>query len=205
MACNEDEGCDELDCKNGGECVVSVLGVAFCDCPPNYYGELCESFDACYGIRDTCITNSSCEDGLCVCNLGYEGANCDTEFLAKYLGNYRAFETCRDSLTQIMEGISDFDCLLLSDDRAATQLLMQNQQASETGYVTQFYLELLDNDTRNFVIPAQHDSTFRRSIESLTNGVLGSLGTDTIRVNYLISLEQETDTLLKICDLILIR
>ncbi len=85
--------CDGVECLNGGECVVNdVTALAECSCPPGYSGVACEDFDNCFDI--ICPDNAECEDGVCYCNVGFEGANCDTLIRDKYIGTYSAEDIC---------------------------------------------------------------------------------------------------------------
>ena len=50
----------------------------------------CENV-VCPGIYSTCI------DGNCYCESGYEGSNCDVETRDKYIGSYQVTENCTTS------------------------------------------------------------------------------------------------------------
>jgi hypothetical protein len=41
-----------------------------------------------------CGTNGTCEEGVCICDAGYVGDNCQTEERAKFLGSYAFSENC---------------------------------------------------------------------------------------------------------------
>jgi hypothetical protein len=46
-----------------------------------------------------CGTNGTCDDGTCICEAGYEGAACETESRAKYIGTYSgSLESCLASI-----------------------------------------------------------------------------------------------------------
>jgi hypothetical protein len=67
--------CDGIDCGPNGVCAVAGQSPV-CECDPGYHpdGLTCvedDPVDPCEGI--TCGTNAHCEDGLCVCDTGYEG------------------------------------------------------------------------------------------------------------------------------------
>jgi hypothetical protein len=53
------------------------------------------------GCTDPCkdveCNFGTCADGECVCNTGYEGANCLTALNAKFAGSYQLSETCSGS------------------------------------------------------------------------------------------------------------
>lgn len=66
--CNKDQ-----PCLNGGTCVGRV-----CQCPPGYYGYLCESTQPgpC-NPQMPCLNGGECRDGRCFCPNGYLGLLCE--------------------------------------------------------------------------------------------------------------------------------
>lgn len=52
----------------------------------------CGDSDPCKDVD--CGANGTCFEGSCVCNQGYEGSNCDTEWSAKFVGNYAGEDVC---------------------------------------------------------------------------------------------------------------
>jgi hypothetical protein len=48
--------------------------------------------DECKNVE--CGTNGTCVDGICDCNAGHEGDNCEREVRAKFLGSYAFSENC---------------------------------------------------------------------------------------------------------------
>jgi len=50
------------------------------------------SKDKCSGI--TCSNVGTCSNGVCTCNTGYEGTNCETKSNAKFVGTFNAAESC---------------------------------------------------------------------------------------------------------------
>lgn len=77
--------CKKDECKNGGYCVETG-----CKCVGSWSGKNCE-VDKCASIV---CTNAVCINGICSCNLGYEGANCQTEVHAKFIGDYTYSAPC---------------------------------------------------------------------------------------------------------------
>jgi len=68
------EVCDGVDC-GFGDC-VDVGGAAACDCDPGYHAEgLACVEDVPVDPCDTtvCGANATCDQGVCICNVGYEG------------------------------------------------------------------------------------------------------------------------------------
>lgn len=47
----------------------------------------CTETDACKDLEGKC-GNGQCFDGACVCDEGYEGTNCESEWSAKFVGSY---------------------------------------------------------------------------------------------------------------------
>lgn len=41
-----------------------------------------------------CGNNGTCFDGVCICDEGYEGTNCETTSATKYIGTYSAVDIC---------------------------------------------------------------------------------------------------------------
>ena len=52
----------------------------------------CSKKDKCEGIQ--CKNGGTCNDGVCKCPLGYEGANCETASKSKFLGSFTAHDNC---------------------------------------------------------------------------------------------------------------
>ncbi len=52
----------------------------------------CGDSDPCKDVD--CGANGTCFEGTCVCNIGYEGTNCDSEWSAKFVGNYAGEDVC---------------------------------------------------------------------------------------------------------------
>jgi|SRR5690606_5316460 len=48
--------------------------------------------DPCKDVE--CGANGTCFDGVCQCNEGYEGTNCELEWTAKFLGSYNVEDVC---------------------------------------------------------------------------------------------------------------
>ncbi len=87
--------CDDVICLNGGTCVINeATGLAECDCPPGFAGQSCEN-DLCDEI--SCPPNTFCTEGICFCDIGYTGSDCDTLVRDRYLGVYDGLEVCVDS------------------------------------------------------------------------------------------------------------
>ena len=85
IACNDKE-CPQ-GCLHGGTCKNGI-----CNCPEGYAGVSCEiKLNPCYALgcdtlHSTCDTTGS--SPFCVCNDGWEGENCDKNWVDKYLGLY---------------------------------------------------------------------------------------------------------------------
>ncbi|MCS6929988.1 MAG: calcium-binding EGF-like domain-containing protein [Saprospiraceae bacterium] len=48
--------------------------------------------DPCKDVN--CSNNGTCLDGECVCDTGYEGKSCETEWAVKFEGSYLGFDKC---------------------------------------------------------------------------------------------------------------
>lgn len=57
------------------------------------FAPACGDADACEDVD--CGVNGTCFEGVCVCNVGYEGADCNTEWSEKFLtDDYTAESSC---------------------------------------------------------------------------------------------------------------
>jgi hypothetical protein len=45
-----------------------------------------------------CYNGGTCKDGLCVCPIGYEGTDCQSQWNTRYAGNYDAYDECTPGL-----------------------------------------------------------------------------------------------------------
>ena len=77
--------CKDVICENGGVC--DEEGV--CDCPENFYGDLCET---------ECV-NGTFGNGACACDDYYEGDACKIEERVKFYGAYGVDEECDQNYT----------------------------------------------------------------------------------------------------------
>ncbi len=48
--------------------------------------------DPCKDVN--CGANGTCLDGSCICDIGYEGASCETEWATKFEGSYLGKDVC---------------------------------------------------------------------------------------------------------------
>jgi hypothetical protein len=68
--------------------ILQILGVA----AVATIGMVSCTTDACKDVD--CGTNGTCLEGVCLCDTGYEGVNCDTEERADFIGTYNVTEVC---------------------------------------------------------------------------------------------------------------
>ena len=61
-------------------------------CSMSIFMTSCGETDPCKDVD--CGANGTCFEGSCVCNQGYEGSDCNTEWSAKFLGDYSAKSSC---------------------------------------------------------------------------------------------------------------
>lgn len=143
IACNDKE-CPQ-GCLHGGTCKNGI-----CNCPEGYAGVSCEiKLNPCYALgcdtlHSTCDTTGSTP--FCVCNDGWEGENCDKNWVDKYLGLYNASETC--------DGISDnytIEVLYAPKQMAFTLKFFHN--AMSGGVPAKIVADL--HSTNNFIITPQ--------------------------------------------------
>ena len=194
--CGAFNECSDLECQNNGECRITTSGEARCICEGAYYGTFCENFDACYDI--VCPSNASCNEGDCICKLGYEGADCETVSRNKFVGTYAAVETCVDGTVGGNEAVADFECTIATHDTIDLRLLFANEGTQ--GLLTNIYATL--SDSLSFTIPEQTDTIFARVFEGIANGEINAVA-DTITAEYYVSL-LPVDSLRR-CNLTLIK
>ncbi|MCB0533046.1 MAG: hypothetical protein H6574_04965 [Lewinellaceae bacterium] len=61
------------------------------------FAPACGDTDPCKDVD--CGANGTCFEGVCVCNVGYEGGDCNTEWSEKFLGDYTAESSCNAGST----------------------------------------------------------------------------------------------------------
>lgn len=57
-----------------------------------FFAPACGDTDPCKDVD--CGVNGTCFEGVCVCNVGYEGAGCADEWATKFLGSYLGLDIC---------------------------------------------------------------------------------------------------------------
>lgn len=68
-------------CENGGTCWLDPLLKAQCTCREPYWGQRCENLPSCE--NNPCKNNGACLNSRCSCQLGYDGAFCETAITVK--------------------------------------------------------------------------------------------------------------------------
>ena len=92
LHCEIYNNCYGNPCGEHGTCGLDSLYRAVCNCDPGYIGSDCH-LDLCIGV--VCpYTNTTCNEGTCICNTGYEGDTCGTLIRTKFLGTYNAIDSC---------------------------------------------------------------------------------------------------------------
>lgn len=72
--------------------------------------------DAC---EDVNCSNGICDDGNCFCDVGFEGANCDTEERQKFIAEYTAEENCNP-------GDFDYDISITANPTSISHVTVSN-------------------------------------------------------------------------------
>ena len=57
-----------------------------------FFAPACGDSDPCKDVD--CGINGTCFEGVCVCNIGFEGAGCADEWATKFLGSYLGSDVC---------------------------------------------------------------------------------------------------------------
>jgi hypothetical protein len=121
------------------------------------------SKDKCKDV--VCNNGGSCNEGVCSCPTGYEGANCETLSRAKFVGTYAGTEICS-------QGTDNYSITLAA-----------NSDALKLTY-TNLYNE---NFTAICTIAATDSFTFAGSQGTATFSGSGRLSTNTLTVHYTIT------------------
>ncbi|NDC40291.1 MAG: hypothetical protein EBZ77_01885, partial [Chitinophagia bacterium] len=79
---------------------------------------------ACDGV--TCLNQGYCNKGKCVCPVGYEGANCGTVSVAKYIGTYDVKETIFQSSAPNVVGTVRYYTLFFKNAGTPTTFFINN-------------------------------------------------------------------------------
>lgn len=81
----------------------------------------CSKKSKCDGIQ--CKNGGTCNDGVCKCPLGYEGANCEIASATKFIGSFSATDNC--PLVDSSRGSLHYS-MTISAGSSATQLYVLN-------------------------------------------------------------------------------
>lgn len=173
------EPCLELTCENGGTCAIDTLGQVYCECPTGFLGAFCQDADPC--VLLSCPETATCEiiDDVanCICNLGYEGEECEIEIREKYLGTYNATSTCDN------EPEFSYELTISANPDKVNRMDFDN--INNLGLT--FYGIVLKDST--FVVPLQMDVN-GGIMKSINVGIIEE-ATDYIKIRYQYELAEE--------------
>ncbi|MGB0918350.1 MAG: calcium-binding EGF-like domain-containing protein, partial [Flavobacteriales bacterium] len=88
--------------------ILQILGVA----AVATIGMVSCTTDECKDVN--CGDNGTCVEGDCVCDLGYEGTNCETLVNAAFVGSFNVNEACSQSTDTYAVTISATDATTLT-------------------------------------------------------------------------------------------
>lgn len=66
-----------------------------------------------------CDNGAGCEEGVCICQPGYEGQFCSDEIRMKFVDNYQVSENCNAPIT-------DFECTVSRSSQATVRIVFSN-------------------------------------------------------------------------------
>ena len=136
--------------------------------------------DACKDVN--CLNGGVCETGDCICAIGFEGTNCQTEQRQAFVGNYSVDEACN-------LGDFSYEISINADSEIATQITLSN--IADLGF------ELTGSvDGVLLTIPEQ-------TVNNYTTSGSGELEEGTLTLEYvLVTSQGQTLTCSLTCDLI---
>lgn len=121
-----------------------------------------------------CNGNGQCIIGVCDCDEGYEGPNCETIQREKFIGSYRGSESC-------ITGNYDYFLSISSSPTSVAEILINNLFESGESVVAR-----MGSDGYSFVIPSQ-------PMGSSTVSGSGSLSGITITITFSVNLQGSID------------
>jgi hypothetical protein len=124
-----------------------------------------------------CLNGGSCSSGLCQCPTGYEGSNCSTRTISRYLGTYIGSTTCNMSTavpdTVVVWPSKDSMSVVVLQYSNITDTLMGTVATTETNGTITFPSDSSNNYLKN--ITASLDGTkltlFTNEITDVANNV----------------------------------
>lgn len=130
----------------------------------------------------SCLNDGVCDDGTCLCEVGYEGTNCETESRAKYYGTFGGDLTCpgEDPVEQliIFEAGPEVNQLLMTDGLDPSfmdTLTFDGDVAASPEREIDFFGELIKLQV-TFTFNSE-DQTVMRLITTVENQSVSCIGT----------------------------
>lgn len=130
----------------------------------------CSKKDKCDGI--VCKNGGSCDDGVCKCPLGYEGANCETASATKFIGTFHVTDNC--PLVDSSHGSLNYS-MTISAGPSATQLYVLN--LGNSSLPPSDYLTATMTSSNELTIEAKtlsDNRTYSGTIKYLSEGKLSA-------------------------------
>lgn len=104
--------------------------------------------DECEGVN--CNNNGTCIDGTCACDLGYDGADCETELRLGFIGDYEGPIDCG-----IILGNTDATLSISSEVSAADQISLD------------FDIDILDIAPVTATVSSEDNFTINTNMQSV--------------------------------------
>jgi hypothetical protein len=111
--------------------------------------------DSCSDLQ--CQNGGSCTAGFCHCQTGYEGAECETRSVDRYLGTYYGIITC-DSIPGELDTVN-----VLLGNNLTTVGIVDHKNVTDTIYGT----IVATPNNYSISIPTQSSGTYKRA-ETIT-------------------------------------
>jgi hypothetical protein len=133
------------------------------------------SCDPCKDVD--CGANGTCEEGVCNCDYGFEGTNCESHISAKFVGNFNLSETCSPT------GADAYQCSIIESSTDLLKLSFGNLYNASVSVIA----DIQTNGT-DFIIASQPLGSATIS----GTGTVNATGTQ-VTVSYSVTLGGFTD------------
>jgi len=105
--------------------------------------------------KTNCQNGGICDEGDCVCTDEYEGINCETKKIAKFLGTYTVSPACAIGSDTGQNDGSTYSCEITEDPDVDNGIIFSNFNGITDAGATELFKGTVDFTTNVISIPAQ--------------------------------------------------